>query len=270
MSTKTSVNPATKRSEVHSRRRRWPASCSTPTPEMKDRYTGSSGSTHGEMNESRPATNASPRAERLSDVTVTALEEAIVTAVMRAPESPARPPAAACRASLDGLELVLELRLRRGADDRGLHVRAAVDEERRRDPRHAPRVADRAVEVHHDRIGDAVLAHEALRVEGLVVRRDSHDLHVGMCLRERDDLRRFLVARAAPGGEEVDDGGLPLDRGQVEGPALERAARERLGGAAGRGAGRRPAADDGQRRKDEDDRGGAHGRGGATRSTPAA
>src|SRR5674476_1325246 len=103
MSTKTSVNPATKRSEVHSRRRRWPASCSTPTPEMSD---------------------------------------VIVSAVMRAPESPARPPAAACRASLDGLELGLELRLRRGADDRGLHLPAAVDEERRRDPRDAPGVAD--------------------------------------------------------------------------------------------------------------------------------
>src|SRR5512136_1782676 len=73
MSTKTAVKPATNSSEVHSRRRRSLPSRSTATPEMKERYTGSSGRTHGGMKESSPATNARPAADRLSEVTSTAI-----------------------------------------------------------------------------------------------------------------------------------------------------------------------------------------------------
>src|ERR1700728_2057509 len=40
-------------------------SCSTPTPEIRETYPGTSGSTHGERNEIRPAKNAAIGSGRL-------------------------------------------------------------------------------------------------------------------------------------------------------------------------------------------------------------
>src|SRR5580698_3056376 len=59
---KTTLNPRMKATEFsmtfRSRWDSWVLSCSTPTPEISDTYPGTSGNTHGERNDTRPARKA--------------------------------------------------------------------------------------------------------------------------------------------------------------------------------------------------------------------
>src|SRR5579863_1585077 len=59
---KTTLNPRMKATEFsmtfRSRWDSWVLSCSTPTPEISETYPGTSGRTHGERNDTRPARKA--------------------------------------------------------------------------------------------------------------------------------------------------------------------------------------------------------------------
>src|SRR5205814_7244195 len=67
--TKTTLNPMMKAIEfsitLRSTCDSWTLSSSTPTPEMRDTYPGTSGNTQGERNDTRPATNAANGSGRL-------------------------------------------------------------------------------------------------------------------------------------------------------------------------------------------------------------
>src|SRR5690606_7815829 len=193
-----------------SQRSRRACSSSTERPATNDTYPGTSGSTHGDRNETTPASSA---------VTRPMLAISSMTGGRGSVGAHAHGFGRLRSAALDRLAKELEHLGRRPVG----HAQAAtdfpalaVDQQRRRDAVDAERgerLPARLLDVEREVPHADVLVELAYRARPLVVHRQRHDLEVRAAeLRlQRVEGRHFLATRRAPRGPEVQHHHAPAE-----------------------------------------------------------